>query len=230
MAGSKATRTRARSSGTGAKKSSGGAKNPSGGGAKNSAASRTGAAAPGSALAKRPPARAPRNAEVALVPAVPPGPPGWLRWTSLVLAIAGLGVSVYLTIAHYTTAVALACPNTGAINCEKVTTSPESNVFGIPVAVLGLAFYLFLVAIMTPWAWRSGRREVALARLLSLVVGIGFVLYLVYAEVFQIGNICLWCTSVHVITLILFALAAISAAIWGLAPSTASAPRAVRRR
>jgi uncharacterized membrane protein len=147
-----------------------------------------------------------------------------------VLAIAGLGVSVYLTIAHYTTAVALACPNTGAINCEKVTTSPESSVFGIPVAVLGLAFYLFLVAIMTPRAWRSGRREVALARLLSLVVGIGFVLYLVYAEVFQIGNICLWCTSVHVITLILFALTAISAAIWGLAPSTAPASRAVRRR
>jgi uncharacterized membrane protein len=149
-----------------------------------------------------------------------------------VLAIAGLGVSVYLTIAHYTTAVALACPNTGAINCEKVTTSPESNVFGIPVAVLGLAFYLFLVAIMTPWAWRSGRREVALARLLSLVVGIGFVLYLVYAEVFEIGNICLWCTSVHVITLILFALTAISAAIWGLAPGapTSAASRAARRR
>jgi uncharacterized membrane protein len=148
-----------------------------------------------------------------------------------VLAIAGLGVSVYLTIAHYTTAVTLACPNTGAINCEKVTSSPESKVFGIPVAVLGLAFYLFLVAIMTPWGWRSGRREVALARLLSLVVGIGFVLYLVYAEVFQIGNICLWCTSVHVITLILFALTAISAAIWGLTPGAAtSASRAARRR
>jgi uncharacterized membrane protein len=140
-------------------------------------------------------------------------------------------VSVYLTIAHYTTAVALACPNTGAINCEKVTTSPESNVFGIPVAVLGLAFYLFLVPIMSPWAWRSGRREVALARLLSLVVGIGFVLYLVYAEVFEIGNICLWCTSVHVITLVLFALIAISAAIWGLGPAAASAAsRAARRR
>ena len=224
MAGSKAARTRARSSGTGAK-------NSSGAGAKNSAASRTGAAPRGGAQAKRPAARAPRNAEVAAVPAPPPSPPAWLRWASLVLAIAGLGVSVYLTIAHYTTAVSLACPNTGAINCEKVTTSPESNVFGIPVAVLGLAFYLFLVAIMTPWAWRSGRREVALARLLSLVVGIGFVLYLVYAEVFQIGNICLWCTSVHVITLILFALTAFSAAIWGLAPGAdRSASRAARRR
>jgi uncharacterized membrane protein len=215
MTGSKGARTRARSSGTGAK----------------GGASRGGSARGGSAQANRLPARVSRSAEVALVPAAPPGPPGWLRWTALVLAIAGLGVSVYLTIAHYTTAVSLACPNTGAINCEKVTTSPESNVFGIPVAVLGLAFYLFLVAITTPWAWRSGRREVALARLLSLVVGIGFVLYLVYAEVFQIGNICLWCTSVHVITLVLFALTAISAAIWGLTPgSTPGAPRAARRR
>lgn len=223
MAGSKATRTRARSSGTGAK--AGGAK-----GAAPRSGGNAGKSRP--AQANRPGGRPARTADAAAAPEVPPGLPGWLRWTSLVLAIAGLGVSVYLTIAHYTTAVALACPNTGAINCEKVTTSPESNVFGIPVAVLGLAFYLFLVAIMTPWAWRSGRREVALARLLSLVVGIGFVLYLVYAEVFEIGNICLWCTSVHVITLILFALTAISAAIWGLAPGapTSAASRAARRR
>jgi uncharacterized membrane protein len=175
---------------------------------------------------KRPAARPPRNAEVAPASAPAPAPPGWLRWTTLVLAVAGLGVSVYLTIAHYTTAVSLACPNTGAINCEKVTTSPESNVFGIPVAVLGLAFYVFLVAIMTPWAWRWNRREVGLVRLLSLVAGIGFVLYLVYAEVVEIGNICLWCTSVHVITLVLFALTAISAAIWGLAPGPTTAATA----
>lgn len=176
---------------------------------------------------KRTAARPPRNAAAAPAPApAPPGPPAWLRWITLVLALAGLGVSVYLTIAHYTTAVSLACPNTGAINCEKVTTSPESAVFGIPVAVLGLAFYVFAVAIMSPWAWRSARHDVALARLLSMVVGIGFVLYLVYAEVIEIGNICLWCTSVHVITLILFALTAISAAIWGLSP----AATATRRR
>jgi uncharacterized membrane protein len=32
------------------------------------------------------------------------------------------------------------------------------------------------------------------------------VLYLLYAEIIQIGNICLWCTSVHVITFLLFVL------------------------
>jgi uncharacterized membrane protein len=90
-------------------------------------------------------------------------------------------------------------------------------VFGIfPVAVLGLAFYAFLVAVMSPWAWRSGRREAAIVRLGSLIVGMGFVLYLVYAELFQIGNICAYCTSVHVITFLLFVLTVFGTAVWGL--------------
>lgn len=168
-----------------------------------------------------------REANVATAIPADTGPPRWLQWTTLVLALAGLGMSIYLTIAHYTTAVTLACPNTGTINCQKVTTSPESNVFGIPVAVLGLAFYLFLVAIMNPFAWRSARREVALVRLASLVAGIGFVIYLIYAELFEIGNICLECTSVHVITFVLFVLTVLGAAVWG---GTSQASRTGRAR
>jgi uncharacterized membrane protein len=48
------------------------------------------------------------------------------------------------------------------------------------------------------------------------VVGIGFVLYLVYAELFIIGAICLYCTSVHTITFLLFGLTVFAAAAWGL--------------
>ena len=150
----------------------------------------------------------------------PAGPPAWLRWSTFALAILGLGVSAYLTYTHYTESALAGCTETsGAINCGKVTTSPQSIVFGIPVAVLGLAFYVFLVAIMSPWAWRSGRREIALTRMLSLVAGIGFVLYLLYAELFQIGAICLYCTSVHVITFLLFVLTGLAVAIWGLTPA-----------
>ena len=150
---------------------------------------------------------------------MPVGPPAWLRWSTFALAILGLGVSAYLTYTHYTESALAGCTETsGAINCGKVTTSPQSVVFGIPVAVLGLAFYVFLAAIMSPYAWRSGRREIAVTRLVSLVVGIGFVLYLLYAELFQVGSICLYCTSVHVITFLLFVLTGLAAAIWGLSP------------
>ena len=57
----------------------------------------------------------------------------------------------------------------------------------------------------------------------SAVVGIGFVLYLIYVEVIQIGNICLWCTSVHVITFLLFALLVFAASMG--TPATARATR-----
>ena len=140
--------------------------------------------------------------------------PSWLQWTALALSLAGLGVSIYLTIAHYTSSTILVCSDQGVVNCGKVTTSPESIVFGVfPVAVLGLAFYVFMVAINSPWGWRLRVPLVWWARIGSVVVGIGFVLYLLYAEIIEIGNICLWCTSVHVITFLLFALLIFAASI-----------------
>jgi len=143
--------------------------------------------------------------------------PMWLRLTTFLVALAGLGVSIYLTIAHFTEATLAGCNETGGlVNCTKVTTSPQSYVFGIPVAVLGLAFYLFMVAIMSPWAWRATRREVHLVRIAALIAGMGFVLYLLYAELFIIGSICLYCTSVHALTFILFVLTMFAAASWGL--------------
>jgi uncharacterized membrane protein len=197
-----------------------------GGAAKGSAAGRSGS---GNSAGRRPPASGARSQGrgrrdvVPPVPAAEPeGPAAWLRWATFGLAILGLAASVYLTYTHFTDSALAGCTETsGAVNCGKVTTSPQSIVFGIPVAVLGLAFYVFLVAIMSPFAWRSRRREIALVRMLSLVVGIGFVLYLLYAELFQIGAICLYCTSVHIITFLLFVLTGLAVAIWGLAPRTA---------
>src|SRR5215831_7004170 len=139
-------------------------------------------------------------------PAPSAAPPLWFQLTTWILSLGGLGASIYLTIAHYNTAVTLACPATSTINCEKVTTSSESIVFGIPVAVLGLAFYVFLAVVNSPWAWRITWPPLRWARVGSMVVGILFVLYLIYAELFSIGAICLWCTSVHVITFALFVL------------------------
>jgi uncharacterized membrane protein len=153
------------------------------------------------------------------------GPPLWLQLATLALAVGGLGVSIYLTIAHFTTTAILACSSNSVVNCDAVTTSPQSLLFGLhqlPVAVLGLAFYLFMVAVTTPMAWRSPRREIALARLGSVIVGVGFILYLIYAELFQVRFICLWCTSVHVITFLLFVLVALAAAVWGSSQETNS--------
>jgi uncharacterized membrane protein len=120
------------------------------------------------------------------------------------LSIVGLGLSIYLTISHYTNQAALICQANSVVNCVKVTTSPESMVFGIPVAVLGLVFFVPMIALNSPWGWRSPLPLVRWLRLLGVAVGLVFVVYLVSAELIIIGSICEWCTGVHVITLALF--------------------------
>ncbi len=134
-----------------------------------------------------------------------PVAPRWAWTVTLALSLAGLAVSAYLTYVHYTTPTALSCPDTGLINCVKVTTSPQSMLFGvIPVAVSGLAYYAVMTALTTPWAWRSSAPLVRGARLAGAVAGVGMVCYLVYVELVVVDAICLWCTAVHVVTFLLF--------------------------
>ena len=152
---------------------------------------------------------------------------GWLPLTTFVLSLYGLGDSVYETIAHYDTHIKLACSDNGLFNCQTVTTSSQSMVFGVlPVAVLGLAFFVFMVAINSPWGWRLSRSQpiVHWARLGSLIVGMGFVLYLVYVELIQLNAICPWCTSAHVATFLIFALV-----VWNAASAGSRAIASARR-
>jgi uncharacterized membrane protein len=131
-------------------------------------------------------------------------PPTWAVATSLGLSLVAVAIASYLTVAHYADPSALACPDTGVVNCTLVTTSPESVVFGIPVAVIGLVWALAVVGLCLPWAWRAQAEWVDRARLLATGAGALMVVYLVYTELFRIGAICLWCTAIHVTALALF--------------------------
>lgn len=148
----------------------------------------------------------------------------WRSVATTIISVLGLAVASYLTYEHYTGSTGLSCPlGGGAINCEAVTTSKESVVFGVPVALLGLLFFVPMLALSLPWAWRTSRRYVAQARLAMSSIGIVFVFYLVYAELFEIQKICIWCTSVHVLTFLLFVLIATgwddATAAWQDAPA-----------
>jgi uncharacterized membrane protein len=155
--------------------------------------------------------------------------------------VIGLEISAYETYAHYNGNHLLGCPSGagGTFNCAAVITSSQAVVFNVfPVAVLGLAFYIFAVVIFSPWAWRfrgaairlGGRRlritsrGVDLVRLGSVIVGMGFVMYLIYAE-FQIGSVCEYCSGVHVVTFLLFCITIVSAALWGLGKRNDSVTR-----
>lgn len=134
------------------------------------------------------------------------GVPAVGRWRPILawlLSLIGFGISIYLTVEHFS-GTPLICPARGFIDCQKVTTSPESYLLHIPVAVLGLAFFTAMLVINFPPLWRSPLAWLAWVRLAMVVGGLGFVIYLLVSELFVIKAICLWCTSVHIDTFLLF--------------------------
>ena len=115
------------------------------------------------------------------------------------LSLIGLGISTYLTITHFQKQL-LICSTTGTFNCSVVTTSPQSYFLGVPVALLGLAHYVVMVALNSPWGWRAQHYGVHVARLVLAMGAMLFVLWLVAAELLINNHVCEWCTGVHAVT------------------------------
>lgn len=126
---------------------------------------------------------------------------GVLRLALGAVALAGLGVSGYLTAVRASGSDP-ACVVGGG--CATVQNSEYAELAGIPVAVLGLLAYgALLVAAILPGP--AGR---ALG-LFTAIVGVGFSAWLTYAEIVLIEAICAWCVaSAVLITLALLLTAA----------------------
>jgi len=117
-----------------------------------------------------------------------------------ILALAGLADSFYLTWYHYDPA-ARACFASGG--CETVNGSRFATLGGVPVAAIGVAGYLLLVAALA--VRRSGppvsQRASRFATYGLAAAGAAFSLYLTGVEVFILHAYCLWCLiSAAVIT------------------------------
>ena len=117
------------------------------------------------------------------------------------LAVLGLGLAAYLTYVHYSGSQP-AC--TAGQSCIKVQTSQWSRLDGVPVALIGLAGYVAVLAsLLAP-----DREHSRLATLGLTMVGTGFSAYLTYRELFSIHAICEWCVSSAVVMTVLLVAAA----------------------
>jgi uncharacterized membrane protein len=139
--------------------------------------------------------------------------PRWLILSSLGLALLGLGMAGYLAYEHHTASTTLSCPDTGVINCLKVTTSTYSRFLGLPVSDIGVVYFLAMALLCQPSSWASPGALLRRTRLALAAAGALFVLYLLWAELFQLDAICLWCTAVHVVTVALFGVLVIGTAM-----------------
>jgi uncharacterized membrane protein len=107
---------------------------------------------------------------------------------ALALALLGAAVAGYLTWVHYADSLPVCVGGSGG--CERVQSSDQSELVGIPVAVIGLVNYLLIAAGLL--LRTDGARLVATALAL---VGFGFSAYLTYVELFVIDAICQWCVA-----------------------------------
>jgi uncharacterized membrane protein len=130
--------------------------------------------------------------------------PRWQPITSLLLSLVGLAGSIYLSITHFrtVTGVVLMCPDLGS--CNTILSSNQSHFLGIPVPLLGLAYFVPMTVLCLPVAWRAADRRIHLARLILSILGIGMILYLFIEELFILKALCTWCTVVHVVGFLLF--------------------------
>ncbi len=124
-----------------------------------------------------------------------------LTQAAIVLTIIGLLVSIYMTIYKITSNDNMCI---GSKDCSVVNASRYSEVNGIPVAVIGVAGYLALLAVQAlerkPGFFQQNGTMIFFA--LS-VTGFLFTLYLIFLEVALIKAYCPFCiTSQAAMTLI----------------------------
>lgn len=129
------------------------------------------------------------------------------RAPTALLATVGLAISLYLTAVHFSQGqIPLVCSGGGLVDCSRVTTSASSMVGPIPVAALGVPWFLVALAIGLELP-RVSAADAIRAAIAWSAVGLAGVFYLIYVELFVVGAICLWCTVIHVLIAGIFLLA-----------------------
>ncbi len=131
--------------------------------------------------------------------------PRWLFRMILTCGIIGCIDAIYLSIEHVVAA------NGGTIfcivgapgSCNIVLQSIYSTVMGIPLAYLGLFYYIAILAIVI----RLHRvRDIRFWHLLQGIISFGFLtsLYLVYIQLFVLQTICPYCMVSAAMSTIMF--------------------------
>lgn len=123
-----------------------------------------------------------------------------------ILAVCGIVVSSVSLQHHYAKSKTEFCDIGESFNCDIVNRSEYSEIFGIPVALIGMLGYGALAGLATVY---RERRETPPLILGGAVAGLAFALYLTYIEARVLGAWCILCLS----SLALIAAIAVTAGI-----------------
>jgi len=120
-----------------------------------------------------------------------------------IFSIIGLIIYIYLVyVALINNSSPLFCSiNNTPINCEKVLESPYSKVFGIPLELYAILYFIidiFLILLLYK------KRLKIIYNLFYRLIGIIFVIFSLYTMLFLVHSICIYCSTADVIFIINF--------------------------
>ncbi len=107
----------------------------------------------------------------------------------LMLGVLGFADAAYLSANHFF-GTPLVC--TIFHGCDTVTTSVYSKIGPIPVALLGLVYYLTIILLLVAYV---DTRNKLLPRIIALLTPLGLLasLWFVFVQLFLVKAICLYC-------------------------------------
>ena len=126
----------------------------------------------------------------------------WLYRISVILVVVGLFVSIYMTIYKITSNNAM-CLGSG--DCSTVNASRYAEVYGIPVATIGIAGYFAIL--MAHWYERRDKFFEKNGPMLIFglaLTGFLFTVYLIYVEFALLHALCPFCLTSQVAMTVIF--------------------------
>lgn len=146
------------------------------------------------------------------------------RWATAAIAVVGILAAGYLVVLHNQigggeSVDAALCGIHTAVDCDSVMRSRYSEWFGVPIALLGLSFYVAVLSVVVfdSAGVRKTRYPFRPAAIGSTTFAIGVVvsLFLAGVSVFELGTLCPFCAILYAVNL----LGLVSASFWaGQAP------------
>ena len=131
----------------------------------------------------------------------------WSRKIMLVLTVVGLLVAVYMTIYKWTNNNSM-CLGSG--DCSTVNASPYSEIYGIPVALVGVGGYAAILFLLLMESRNDFVRQNGTLFVFGLsLTGFIFTVYLVYVEFAVLNAVCPFCLTSQIVMTIIFILSII---------------------
>ena len=126
----------------------------------------------------------------------------WLYRISLILVVIGLIVSIYMTIYKATSNDAL-CLGSG--DCSTVNASRYSEVYGIPVASVGIAGYFAILMVHLYERRDKFFKKNGPMMIFGLALtGFLFTVYLIYVEAVILKAYCPFCLTSQIAMTLIF--------------------------